>query len=165
MASGIGFFVGGVFAVAIFGGGLVTAIFSPWWGAVCYSIAIYALFAGMAFSSLCVQVRKNRAWEELSELQQRVLHRHRAFFYFPFSSANFGCFCNLTRILAMLWAIFCVWRTWYWLAGILAFFDILSTPMIAIWIPIPIVWRRFESAQERLNAVQHILDERDALGF
>ena len=134
-----------------------------------YATAIYVLFVIMAGSSWCVQVRKNAAWEELSKLEKYVLHRHRAFFYFPFGASNFGNFCNWTRIFAVLWAIFCVWNGWYWISGALAFFYVVSTPMITIWIPIPnyqaCVQRGQQWAQERLDAMQHILDERDALGF
>jgi hypothetical protein len=69
----------------------------------------------------------------------------------------------------VLWAIFCVWKGWYWLAGVLAFFYAVSTPMITIWMPIPnyqaCVQRGHRWAQERLHAMQHILDERGALGF
>ena len=138
-------------------------------GAEGYTVAIYMLFAIMAVSSWSIQVRKNNAWAGLSELQQYVLYRHRAFFYFPFDAVNFGHFCNWTRIFALLWAIFCVWRGWYWLSAALAFFYIVSTRMITIWIPIPnyerCVQRGYQWAQDRLNAMQHVLDHRDALGF
>jgi hypothetical protein len=107
--------------------------------------------------------------EELSQLEKLLLHRHRAFFYFPFGASNFGHFCNWTRICAVLWAIFCVWNGWYWIAGALAFFYVVSTPMITIWMPIQnyqeCVQRGHQWAQERLEAMQHILDQRDALGF
>jgi hypothetical protein len=164
----IGFFMGLVFAGAILVISVVTAIFSPWWGALGYTIAIYALFAVMAGSSWCIPVRK-RAWKGLSDLEKYVLRRHRVFFYFPFGAANFGHFCNFTRIFAALWAIFCLWQGWYWLSGALAFFYALSTPMIPIWMPIPAyqacVARGQMWARDRLDAMQHILDERDALGF
>jgi hypothetical protein len=48
-------------------------------------------------------------------------------------------------------------------------FYAVSTPMITIWIPIPYyqrcVQRGHQWAQERLNAMQHVLDERNALRF
>jgi hypothetical protein len=136
VASGIGFFVGLVLAGGIVVVSLVAAIFfSSWWGAVGYTTAIYVMFAIMAVSSWRIQVQKNNAWEELSELEQYVLHRHRAFFYFPFGASNFGHFCNWTRIFAVLWAIFCVWKGWYWLSAALALFYVVSTPMITIWVP------------------------------
>lgn len=108
---------------------------------------------------------------ELSQLEQYVLNRHRVFFYLPFGAANFGhfCNCNWTRIFAVLWAIFCTWRGWYWLAAALAFFYVVATPMIVIWVPIPnyqkLAQRGHRWAQERLDAMQHVLVERDALGF
>jgi hypothetical protein len=169
VAPGVGVFVGLAFAAVFLVGSLVAAIFSPWWGAVGYTAAIYVLFAIMAVSSWCIQVRKNNAWEELSQLEQYVLHRHRAFFYFPFGASNFGHFCNWTRIFAVLWAIFCVWKGWYLLSGALAFFYVVSTPMITIWLPIPnyqkCVQQGHHWAQERLNAIQYILDQRVALGI
>jgi hypothetical protein len=170
VASAMGFFVGSLFAGVILVVSLVVAIFfSAWWGAVGYTIAIYAVFAIMALWSWCIEVQKNDAWAELSELEQYVLHRHRAFFYIPFSASNFGHFCNWTRIFVVLWAIFCAWRGWYWLSAALVLFYVISTPMIAIWIPIPnyqsFVQRGHQWAQERLNAMQHVLDERNALGF
>jgi hypothetical protein len=103
VASGIGFFVGLVIAGIFFVGSLVAASFSEWWGALGYTIAIYVAFAIMAISSWSIRVRKNDAWSELSQLEQYVLHRHRAFFYFPSGAANFGHFCNWTRIFAVLW--------------------------------------------------------------
>jgi ABC-type transport system involved in Fe-S cluster assembly fused permease/ATPase subunit len=169
VASGISAFVGLVFAGVILVASLVAAVYSPWWGAVGYATAVYVLFATMVISSWCIQVRKNVAWEELSQLEQYVLYRHRAFFYFPFGASNFGYFCHWTRMFAVLWAIFCVWRGWYLLSGVLAFFYVVSTPMITVWIPIPnyqaLVQRGHQWAQERLDAMQHILDARDALGF
>jgi hypothetical protein len=169
MASAIGFFVGLMLAAVIFLFSLVAAVFSPWWGAVGFTTANYVLFAIMVISSWCIRVRTNYAWNELSQLERYVLHRHRAFFYFPFGAANFGHFANWARIFAVLWAIFCVWEGWYWLCGALAFFYIVATPMITIWVPIPnyqaCVQRGHWWAQERLNAMQHVLDERDALGF
>jgi hypothetical protein len=155
-------------ASIIFAGSLLVSLFNQRWGAVGYTVAIYASFAIMGISSWCVRVRKNEAWSELSQLEQYVLNQHRAFFYFPFGAANFGRFCNLTRVFAILWAIFCVWRGWYWLAATLAFFYVVANQMIVIWVPIPIyqeaVQRGHRWAQERLDAMQHILDERDALG-
>jgi len=66
-------------------------------------------------------------------------------------------------------AVFCVWRGWYLLAGALTFFYVVVTVMIVIWIPIPhyqkLVQRDQQWAHERLEAMQHVLDERDALGF
>jgi hypothetical protein len=169
VASGVGFFVGLVFAGLILLVSLAAAIFSPWWGTVGYTSAIYTLFALMVISSWCLPVRKNVAWKNLSQLEQYVLHRHRAFFYFPFGASNFGHFCNWTRIFAALWAIFCVWEGWYLLAVALALFYAVSTPMITIWMPIPnyqaCVQRGHHWAGERLSAMQHILNERDALGF
>lgn len=169
MASGIGFFVGLVFAGIILAGSLVAALLNPRWGALGYAVAIYALFAVMWLSSWSIRVRKNEAWENLSQLERYVLNRHRTFFYFPFGAANFGHFCNWTRMFAVLWAIFCVWKGWYWLAGALALFYVVVTPRITIWIPIPhyqkCVLKGHQWAQDRLNAMQHILDHRDALGF
>ena len=170
MASGIGFFVGLVLSGIVLVVSLVVALcFSAWWGTVGYAIAIYLLFAIMAVSSWCIQVRKNDAWAELDQLEQYMLHRHRVFFYFPFGACNFGHFCNWTRIFAIIWALFCAWRGWYWLSAALALFYVVATPMIAIWIPIPnyqrCVQRGHRWAQERLSAMQHVLDERDALGF
>jgi hypothetical protein len=169
VAPGVGVFVGLVFAGVFLVGSLMAAFFTPWWGAVGYTATIYVLFAIMAGSSWCIQVRRNDAWEELSQLEQYVLHRHRAFFYFPFGASNFGHFCNWTRIFAVLWAIFCVWKGWYWLSGALAFFYVVSTPMITIWLPIPnyqkCVQQGHHWAQERLNAIQYILDQRVALGI
>ena len=96
MASGIGVFVGLVFAGVVLAVSLVAAIFfPPWWAADGYAIAIYVLFAVMAGSSWCIQVRKNDAWGELNQLEQYVLHRHRAFFYFPFGASNFGTLLQL----------------------------------------------------------------------
>ena len=170
VASGIGLFVGLLFAGVVLVVSLVVAIFfSAWWGAVGYTIAIYAVFAIMALSSWRIEVQKNDAWAELRELEQYLLHRHRAFFYFPFGASNFGHFCNWTRIFVVPWAIFCAWRGWYWLSAALALFYAVSTPMITIWIPIPYyqrcVQRGHQWAQERLNAMQHVLDERNALRF
>jgi hypothetical protein len=55
------------------------------------------------------------------------------------------------------------------LAGALTFFYVVVTVMIVIWIPIPhyqkLVQRDQQWAHERLEAMQHVLDERDALGF
>src|SRR4029077_19266926 len=45
-------------------------------------------------------------------------------------AANVAHCCNFTRIFAVLWAIFCVWRGWHGLAGALAFFFVAATPMI-----------------------------------
>jgi hypothetical protein len=147
----------------------VAAIGSPWWGAAGYALAIYVLFAIMAVSSWSMQVRKNAAWAQLSELEQYMLYRHRVFFYFLFGAANFARFCNWTRIFALLWAVFSAWRGWYWLAAALAIFYIVSTPMITIWLPIPNyekgVQNGYEWARDRLNAMQRVLDNRDALGF
>jgi hypothetical protein len=170
VASGISLFVGLLFAGVILVVSLVVAIFFPaWWGAVGYTIAIYTVFAIMALSSWCIEVHKNDAWAQLGELEQYLLHRHRAFFYFPFGASNFGHFCNWTRIFVVPWAIFCAWRGWYWLSAALALFYAVSTPMITIWIPIPYyqrcVQRGHQWAQERLNAMQHVLDERNALRF
>jgi hypothetical protein len=169
VASGVGFIVGLVFAGVIFVGSLVAVLFNPRWGAIGYAVAIYAAFAVMGISSWSIQVRKNETWENLSQLEKYVLKRHRAFFYFPFGAANFGHFCNWTRIFAVLWAVFCVWRGWYWLAVALALFYVVVTPMITIWIPIPhykkAVQKGHQWAQDRLNAMQNILDNRDTLGF
>ena len=169
MASGVGSSVGLVLAALVLAGSLVTALFNPQWGAVGYAVVIYALFAVMAISSWSIRVRRNEAWADLSPLEQYVLNRHRAFFYFPFGAANFGHFANWTRIFAVLWAIFCVWKGWYWLAGALVFFYVVATPMITIWIPVPnyqkCVQKGYHWAQERLDAMQNLLDERDALKF
>jgi hypothetical protein len=169
VASSIGVFVGLVFASLILVASLVAAIFSAWWGAVGYATAVYVLFAIMVVSSWSIQVRKNDAWKELSQIEQYILHRHRAFFYFPFGASNFAHFCNWTRVFAVLWAIFCVWKGWYWLSAALALFYVVSTPMITIWMPISnyqaCVERGHQWAQERLNAMQNILENRDALGF
>jgi hypothetical protein len=169
MAEGIGFFVGLVLAGIVLLVAFVGGIFSPWLGAVGYVTAVYVLFAIMVISSWSVRVRKSIAWEDLSQLEQYVLHRHRAFFYFPFGASNFGHFCNWTRLFAVLWAVFCVWKGWYLLAGALAFFYVVSTPMITIWIPVPVyqtaVQRGHKWAEQRLKAMQHVLEERDALGF
>jgi hypothetical protein len=169
VASGIGFMVGLVVASVVLAGSLVAALFNPRWGAIGYTVAIYAAFAVMGISSWSIRVRKNEAWEDLNQLDQYVLNRHRVFFYFPFGATNFGHFCNWTRMFAVLWAIFCVWRGWYWLSAALAFFYVVATPMIVIWIPIPhyqkLVQKGHQWAQDRLNAMQNILDRRDALGF
>jgi hypothetical protein len=45
-------------------------------------------------------------------------------------AANVAHCCNFTRIFAVLWAIFCVWRGWHGLAAALAFFFVAATPMI-----------------------------------
>ncbi len=169
MASGLGFFVGLAAAAIFLMGSLIAAIFSVWWGALGYTIAIYSVFTVMAISSWSIRVRRNDSWAKLNQLEKYVLHRHRAFIYFPFGATNFGHFCNWTRIFAVLWALCCVWKTWYWLAGTLAFFYVVATPMIVIWIPISnyqkLVERGYQWAEERLEAMEHILDERDALGF
>jgi hypothetical protein len=170
MASGIGFFVGFIFAGVIFVISLLASMaFSPHSGAAGYAAAIYVLFAIMAVSSWSIQVRKNDAWAKLNKLEQRVLHRHRAFFYFPFGASNFARFCNFTRMFAVLWAIYCIWNGWYWLSVTLALFYLVSTPFITVWLPIPnyqkCVQLGHQWAQERLKAMQHIVDERDALGF
>jgi hypothetical protein len=161
--------VGLVFASIILAGSVLVALFNPRWGAVGYAVAIYACFAIMGLSSWSIQVRKNEAWCELSKLEQYVLNRHRAFFYFPFGAANFGHFCNWTRMFSVLWAVFCLSSGWYWLAATLALYYAVVTPMIVIWIPIPhyqkAVLGGHQWAQARLDAMQHVLDERDALGF
>jgi hypothetical protein len=169
VASGIGFFVGFGFAGIILATSLVTAIGSPWWGAAGYAVAIYIIFAIMAGSSWSIPVKKNDAWARLNQLEQYMLYRHRVFFYFPFGAANFAHFCNWTRIFALIWAVFCVWKGWYLLSATLAIFYAVSTPMITIWLPIPsyqqCVQKGHQWAQDRLNAMQHLLDHRDALGF
>jgi hypothetical protein len=169
MASGVGFFVGLAVSLVFFLGSLIPAIFNSRWGAVGYVVAIDIAFAVMAVSSWSIRVRKNEAWSQLGRLEQYVLQRHRTFFYFPFGAANFGHFCNWTRIFAVLWAIYCTWKGWYWLAGVLALFYVVATPMIVIWIPVPnyqkLVQRGHDWAQQRLAAMQRVFDDRDALGF
>lgn len=162
-------FLGLIVSLVFFFGSLITAILSLQWGAIGYAIVIYMAFCIMAFSSWSIKVRKNDNWSELPQLEQYILHRHRVFFYFPFAAANFGHFCNWTRMFAVLWAVFCIWKKWYWLAGAFALFYVVATPMIVIWIPIPhyqkLVQRGHEWAQQRLKAIQHILDERNSLRF
>jgi hypothetical protein len=169
VASGIGFFVGLVFAGIVLAASLVAAIGSPYWGAVDYTTSIYVIFVIMAGSSWSISVKKNNAWAQLDQLEQYMLYRHRAFFYFPFGAANFAHFCNWTRIFAVIWAAFCVWKGWYWLSTTLAIFYVVSTPMITIWLPIPnyqtCVQKGYQWAQDRLNAMEYLLDHRDALGF
>lgn len=169
MASGIGFFVGLVCAGIILLASLAMAIGSASWGAVGYALTIYIIFIIMVGSSWAISVKKNDAWTRLTQIEQYMLHRHRVFFYYPFGAANFAHFCNWTRIFALIWAVFCVWKGWYWLSAILANFYVISTPMITIWLPIPnyqrCVQKGYQWAQDRLNAMQRILDHRDALGF
>src|SRR5437763_13048869 len=72
--------VGLLVASVVFAGSLVAALFNLRWGTIGYAAAIYAAFAVMGISSWSIRVRKNEAWEDLNQLDQYVLNRHRVSF-------------------------------------------------------------------------------------
>lgn len=151
---------------------LVAAIFSFWWGGVIYVAGIYIAVAIIVVSCACVRPPNDPLGARkivLSSDEERLFRKYYAFFRFPLGTQNFAHFINYARMLGIVWIVIDLWKRMYWVAIANAVFYLISGSLM--WRLSPIA--HYKAAAEKgaafaardLRMMQHILDNRDELGF
>ena len=105
----------------------------------------------------------------MSSDEERLFRKYYAFFVFPFGTQNFAHFINFARAFGLFWIAVGLWEGLYWIAIANVVFYLISGPLM--WRLSPIA--HYKAAAEKgatsavmeLQKMQHILDNRDLLGF
>jgi hypothetical protein len=105
----------------------------------------------------------------LSSEGERLFRKYYAFFVFPLGTQNFAHFINYARAFGVLWIVIGLWEGLYLIAIANVVFYLISGPLM--WRLSPIA--HYKAAAEKgaifavleLQKMQHILDNRDLLGF
>jgi hypothetical protein len=128
--------VGLIPALVFFIGSLVAAIYSVYAGAIGYVAAIYVALMIIVVSCLCVRPPADPMGARriiLSEAEERLFKKHYAFFRFPFGTQNFAHFINFSRMFGIVWILIGLWKDFYWEAGSLVVFYLISGH-IMLWL-------------------------------
>ena len=159
-------------AAVLFIASLAGALISVLWAAAGYASAVYILLAIVVVSCLCVRAPDDPIKARrliLSEEGERLFKKHYPFFRFPFGTQNFVHFLNFARLFGGVWVLICLWQGLYWTAGVLVLFYIAATPVMTWLMPIAHYRAAAEQghqfAMKNLSEIEHILQNRDALGF
>ncbi len=164
--------VGFVPALILFVLSLAGALISVRWASIGYSVAIYVLLFVVVVSCLCVRPPDdpmNARRIILNEEGERLFKKHYAFFRFPFGTQNFVHFLNFARMFGAVWVLICLWQSQYLTAAALAVFWAISSPVMVWLMPIAhykeAAERGHQFAMRNLAEIEHILQNRDVLGF
>ena len=105
----------------------------------------------------------------LSGDEEQLFKKYYAFFRFPLGTQGFGHFVNYARAFGIAWIVISLWQGIYWIAIANAVLYLISSPLM--WRLSPIahyqaaVEKGVASAVRDLKMIQHILANRDELGF
>ena len=164
--------VGFVPAVVLLAISFVVAIFSEWWAGTIYVSVLYISVAIVAISCLSIRPPDDPMGSRkilLSVEEERLFIKYYPFFVFPLGTQNFAHFINYTRVFAVIWIAIGIWERLYWIAIANVLFYLISAPLMWWLSPIAHYKAAAEkgvmSAAETLRKIQHILDNRDLLGF
>jgi hypothetical protein len=164
--------VGFVPAVVLLAISFVVAIFSVWWAGTIYLLLIYISVAIIVASCLSMHPPDDPTGSRrilLSAEGERLFRKYYPFFVFPLGTQNFARFINYARAFGAIWIAIGLWQRLYWIAIANVLFYLISAPLIWWLSPIAHYKAAAEkgvmSAEQKLQKIQHILNNRHLLEF